>query len=603
MDGIMYFTGLTSGSSHLWRTDGTAAGTYLVKRIETAFSPDVSGFAAFDGAVYFTAITKDAGWALWRTDGTAEGTTLFQSGKPNKPVVVDGALYFVNVGGLWKSDGTVAGTALLSAAANDATNLTSVDGRTYFLSVGSLWKSDGTPAGTVPIRGAGSGKQSYLANVGGTLFYSDGTSLWRSDGTYVGTRQVATIADGSDAQVNMTFSGALGAALGDLLLFGAMTADGGRELRTAYASPPASPGALTLAPAAPAPAPIGGPTPAPPAGVVLTWVDRSVSESGFVVERSTTPDFASVDQFFVAADVTTYTDATAAIGDRLFYRVRTVNAGGASAASNSVTAGAPGVLSAMFRYDRPAAHRVTLAFSADVGGTLTAEDVHLRNLTSGADVAADAIALAYDGSDNTAAVTFAGGALADGRYRLTIRGADVVAAGTGLALDGDGDGVAGGDYTFDFFVLRGDVTRDATVDFNDLVVLAQHYNQVGGKAWADGDVTGDGNVDFNDLVALAQNYNASLSPAPATAAGVSESVTAAFAQATAAVRPPVAPVTAAPARPRPALVKPTPVMPVTRASGERPVPLVKPVAAVRAPSTFGSTRIKPRRVAPDVLLA
>jgi hypothetical protein len=130
----------------------------------------------------------------------------------------------------------------------------------------------------------------------------------------------------------------------------------------------------------------------------------------------------------------------------------------------------------------------------DLGGEALRLDVGEEPLSLGdrpcrvgferADLADDAVALAYDHADNTATVTFAGGALADGRYRLTLRGAEVAAA-TGLALDGDGDGAPGGDYSFEFFVLGGDLTRDATVDFNDLVVLAQKYNTVG-KTFAQG---------------------------------------------------------------------------------------------------------------------
>lgn len=51
----------------------------------------------------------------------------------------------------------------------------------------------------------------------------------------------------------------------------------------------------------------------------------------------------------------------------------------------------------------------------------------------------------------------------------------------------------------------GDLDFNGTVDFNDLAVFAQHYNQPG--TWSLGDFTGDGLVDFNDLVGLAQHYS------------------------------------------------------------------------------------------------
>jgi hypothetical protein len=56
----------------------------------------------------------------------------------------------------------------------------------------------------------------------------------------------------------------------------------------------------------------------------------------------------------------------------------------------------------------------------------------------------------------------------------------------------------------------GDANADGTINFSDLVPLAQNYNIVDGqRRWSQGDFTGDGNVDFNDLVAIAQGYNTS----------------------------------------------------------------------------------------------
>jgi hypothetical protein len=51
----------------------------------------------------------------------------------------------------------------------------------------------------------------------------------------------------------------------------------------------------------------------------------------------------------------------------------------------------------------------------------------------------------------------------------------------------------------------GDANHDASVNFADLVSLAQNYNLTG-KLWTDSDFTGDGVVSFPDLVLLAQNY-------------------------------------------------------------------------------------------------
>jgi hypothetical protein len=170
----------------------------------------------------------------------------------------------------------------------------------------------------------------------------------------------------------------------------------------------------------------------------------------------------------------------------------------------------PAVTAATF--DPGAQPSVRLQFDQDVGQSLSAGDFDLVNRSISTAVAAAAATLQvdYDPTTLLATVTVTtadGQPLADGDYRLTLRAGSVTdAAGNPLAAD----------FTFDFFVLAGDASRDRAVDFNDLVVLAQNYNTIGNKLWSDGDFTGDGNVDFNDLVILAQRYNTTL-PAPVTA--------------------------------------------------------------------------------------
>jgi len=82
------------------------------------------------------------------------------------------------------------------------------------------------------------------------------------------------------------------------------------------------------------------------------------------------------------------------------------------------------------------------------------------------------------------------------------------------------------------YTLSGDANLDGTVDFNDLVKLAQNYNVADGtRTWVGGDFNYDGNTDFNDLVKLAQNYNLALpsAPIPGASAGFEADLAAAFA--------------------------------------------------------------------------
>lgn len=84
-----------------------------------------------------------------------------------------------------------------------------------------------------------------------------------------------------------------------------------------------------------------------------------------------------------------------------------------------------------------------------------------------------------------------------------VRADDLFSQGTGTYW---GQPVSGDDAILRV-TLRGDGNLDGSVDFNDLVRLAQSYGQQTGATWTDGDMNYDGSVAFDDLVALAQNYN------------------------------------------------------------------------------------------------
>ena len=77
------------------------------------------------------------------------------------------------------------------------------------------------------------------------------------------------------------------------------------------------------------------------------------------------------------------------------------------------------------------------------------------------------------------------------------------------------------------YTIYGDATLDGSVDFQDLVKLAQNYgsdfvaNPTTESWWYHGDFTYDGKVDFNDLVKLAQNYGSVLPSEPVPGAPIS----------------------------------------------------------------------------------
>lgn len=66
-----------------------------------------------------------------------------------------------------------------------------------------------------------------------------------------------------------------------------------------------------------------------------------------------------------------------------------------------------------------------------------------------------------------------------------------------------------GDAVLMRYTLKGDTDLNRSVNFDDLLALAQSYGSAGG--WRQGDTNYDGAVNFDDLLALAQNYGTSLS--------------------------------------------------------------------------------------------
>jgi ELWxxDGT repeat protein len=139
MNGVLYFPASDGVHGYeLWRSDGTESGTYLAKDINPGGgnSQDptfndwlVPSYGIVSNTLFFAANDGTHGTELWKTDGTAAGTLLvkdiYPGARPNPPgsignypyrlTAVNGELYFVgndSIHGpnLWKSNGTVEGT-------------------------------------------------------------------------------------------------------------------------------------------------------------------------------------------------------------------------------------------------------------------------------------------------------------------------------------------------------------------------------------------------------------------------------------------------------------------------------------------------------------
>ena len=209
--GVSTLFSSSNGSSggHLWKTDGTPAGT------APSGAPAGDRLTPFAGAVVYVVSEAATGAELWRTDGTAGGSALIKDIRPGTEGSAPSGL-------------TVSGGSLFFAA-DDGTN-----GR-------ELWKSDGTPGGTVQVKdirtGPAAANLGFLLDAAGTLFFAaddgvNGRALWKSDGTPGGTVLVSAVPPGASPLTQEVFQpgSALAAAVGSTLFFVAVDGTSGEEL-------------------------------------------------------------------------------------------------------------------------------------------------------------------------------------------------------------------------------------------------------------------------------------------------------------------------------------------------------------------------------------
>lgn len=195
------------GKLDLWKSNGTTDGTLLVQTINAETSAYPAELTSSANLIFFTSDDGITGRELWRTDGTAAGTFMINKKSSwdrvaTSPVDINGTVYFVSNNGngneLWKTDGTIGGTMLVKDIYNgplssSPTELTNVEGILYFVADDgiegrALWQSDGTEAGTKLEKtiGANAGIKN-MSYVNASLYFhaDDGTGsntrLWLYD--------------------------------------------------------------------------------------------------------------------------------------------------------------------------------------------------------------------------------------------------------------------------------------------------------------------------------------------------------------------------------------------------------------------------------------
>ena len=204
--------------AELWSTDGTPAGTRLVRDINPGpASSETDGFTVINGIAYFFANDGTNGRELWRSDGMTAGTFIVADVGPGAqgvgesagfglPIVsLNGVMYFSADEGqagleLWRSDGTRLGTYRLAdirpgSGGSELQRFVVAGSRVFFLADNGqtgieLWVTDGTTSGTRLVTDIRNGLQSsqigLMVASGNTLFLTaddgvTGQELWRTN--------------------------------------------------------------------------------------------------------------------------------------------------------------------------------------------------------------------------------------------------------------------------------------------------------------------------------------------------------------------------------------------------------------------------------------
>ncbi len=216
--------------TELWKTNGTVAGTRFVKDINPGApngypnSSEPANLTNVNGTLYFSAFHPDYGRELWKSNGTGAGTVLVKNimsgtegSEPGSLVKSGNLLYFsafddpTSGSQLWKSNGTTNGTIVLTqnGLGDSPFFLIDVSGSLYFVGGAgpgkqALYRTTGGTPTAVPIPLSGSFNIGWLEDANDVLYFStssaEGNILWRTNGTT--TTQVFSLPAGFENRIS-----------------------------------------------------------------------------------------------------------------------------------------------------------------------------------------------------------------------------------------------------------------------------------------------------------------------------------------------------------------------------------------------------------------
>ena len=542
VSGTLFFTANTNNyGSELWKSDGSASGTLLVKDIRPgSVSSAINDVINIAGTLYFSATDGAAGIELWKSDGSSAGTVMVKdifsgSSSSNAKYLtnVNGTLFFVandgtNGAELWKSDGTAAGTIMVKDVRVGSNayikNLINVAGMLYFSATDSttgaeLWTSDGTAAGTHIVfdifSGLAGSSPRNLVEMAGVVYFiardaTHGDELWRSNGTAAGTVLVKEIRPGIFGSVPVVNMQLLN--MGGALYFPANDGTGGYEL---WKSDGTAVGTVQVKDIW---AGIGSSIP-----TLLTSINGNltfVANDGVTGGELWQSDGTAAGTQLVAntsGDGGSNPTQIAFNGSKIFYAASSDSYG-----KELHTVPGPPRLSAPIQIGNGSAQRSRvnqLVADFDVEVTIDPGAFLLQQRTvSGSSVVFTPVNTQFvktttANGGTRATITFSGplvnsaGNLADGNYMLTVLSANIRRSSDNVAFDGDGDGIAGGNFVLgddeeeNFFALFGDTEGDRLVGIAEFGQFRSSFGKSSSALGYNGlfDFDGDNVVGVSDF--------------------------------------------------------------------------------------------------------